>query len=231
MRTSPVWLAALTPLFLFGCSGEAPKPPQTPPASASSATQDWPAFVDAFIESRFRADPAFAVQSGRHEFDGQMADSSRASIEADVAELRAQRLTMGRFDSALLTPAQRFERKYLEWIIDRDVFWLADVGEPFRNPAWYIDRLDPSMYLTREYAPLPQRLRGFLGYARAVPRLAEEIRANLRTPLPRAFIERGVAGLYLILSASSDRSSGHHNFCKISGKSFGAGPGIAMPRA
>ncbi|HEU4591803.1 MAG TPA: DUF885 domain-containing protein [Steroidobacteraceae bacterium] len=194
MRTSPVWLAALTPLFLFGCSGEAPKPPQTPPASASSAAQDWPAFVDAFIESRFRADPAFAVQSGRHEFDGQMADSSRASIEADVAELRAQRLTMGRFDSALLTPAQRFERKYLEWIIDRDVFWLADVGEPFRNPAWYIDRLDPSMYLTREYAPLPQRLRGFLGYARAVPRLAGEIRANLRTPLPRAFIERGVAG-------------------------------------
>ena len=41
------------------------------------------------------------------------------------------------------------------------------------------------MYLTREYAPLPKRLEGFLGYARAVPRLAADIRANLRTPLPR----------------------------------------------
>ena len=29
--------------------------------------------------------------------------------------------------------------------------------------------LDPSIYLTREYAPLPQRLQGFLGYARAIP--------------------------------------------------------------
>ena len=50
------------------------------------------------------------------------------------------------------------------------------------------------MYLTREYAPLSKRLEGFLGYARAVPALAAEIRANLRTPLPKAFIERGVAG-------------------------------------
>ena len=50
------------------------------------------------------------------------------------------------------------------------------------------------MYLTREYAPLPKRLEGFLGYARAVPGLAANIRANLRTPLPKAFIERGAAG-------------------------------------
>ncbi len=50
------------------------------------------------------------------------------------------------------------------------------------------------MYLTREYAPLPKRLEGFLGYSRAVPALAANIRANLRTPLPKAFIERGAAG-------------------------------------
>ena len=36
---------------------------------------------------------------------------------------------------------------------------------------------------------------------------------------------------FRMLSASSDRSSGHHNFCSISGKSLGAGSGIAMPRA
>jgi hypothetical protein len=50
------------------------------------------------------------------------------------------------------------------------------------------------MYLTREYAPLPKRLEGYLGYARAVPALAASIRANLRTPLPKPFIERGAAG-------------------------------------
>jgi hypothetical protein len=193
MRISHLWLAVPLALLLTGCSRQAARTPEEP-ASAASAPQAWPEFVDAFIELRFKADPAFAVQSGRHDFDGQIADLSRASIEADIAALRTQREALVKFDPARLSPAQRFERKYLEWIVDRDLFWLADIGEPFRNPAWYIDRLDPSMYLTRDYAPLAQRLRGFLGYARAVPRLASEIRANLRTPLPSAFIERGVAG-------------------------------------
>ncbi|MDF3022428.1 MAG: hypothetical protein K0Q92_3731 [Steroidobacteraceae bacterium] len=50
------------------------------------------------------------------------------------------------------------------------------------------------MYLTSEYAPLPKRMEGFLGYVRAIPLLAGHIRANLRTPMPKAFVERGVAG-------------------------------------
>lgn len=185
-------------LLIAACAREPEKPATAPPASAPApapvAAPGWPGFAAAFIESRFEADPAFAVQSGRHEFDGRMPDWSRASIEADVAALRAQRAELQTFSAATMTPAQRFERKYLEWIIDRDLFWLAGAEEPFRNPAWYLDRLDPSMYLTRDYAPLPKRLEGFLGYLRAVPKLAAQIRENLRTPLPRAFIERGTAG-------------------------------------
>jgi len=184
-------------LVLAACSRQPENKPAAAPAApavAAAVPPGWSDFTNAFIESRFKADPAFAVQSGRHEFDGQMPDWTRSSIEADVAALRAQQLELRKFAAATMTPAQRFEREYLEWIIDREIFWLATTEEPFRNPAWYLDRLDPSMYLTRDYAPLPKRLEGFLGYVRAVPKLAAEIRANLRTPLPRAFIERGAAG-------------------------------------
>jgi hypothetical protein len=186
----------LTVLLIAACSREPEKPPisRPGPEPAPVTVPTWADFTARFIESRFRADPAFAVQSGRHEFDGQMPDWSRAAFEADVAAMRVQRADLQKFDATSMTPAQRFERKYLEWIIDREIFWVATAEDPFRNPAWYIDRLDPSMYLTREYAPLPQRLQGFLGYLRAVPTLAAQIRANLRTPLPRAFIERGTAG-------------------------------------
>lgn len=186
----------LTVLLVAACSREPERSAtgHTVPAPAPVTAPAWPEFAAAFIESRFQADPAFAVQSGRHEFDGRMPDWNRAALEADVAALRVQRADLQKFDATIMTPAQRFERKYLEWIIDREIFWVATAEDPFRNPAWYIDRLDPSMYLTREYAPLPKRLEGFLGYLRAVPKLAAEIRANLRTPLPRAFIDRGAAG-------------------------------------
>jgi hypothetical protein len=184
-------------LLLASCSREpapsaAPAPP--PATTASSGEQSWPAFASAFIESRMKADPYFAVGSGRHEFDGQMPDWSRAALDADVAGLRASLAAAGKFDDAALDAPQRFERDYVAWVIETELFWRTNAEQPFRNPAWYLDRLDPSMYLTREYAPLPKRLEGFLGYARAVPKLAADIRANLRTPLPRAFIERGTAG-------------------------------------
>jgi Bacterial protein of unknown function (DUF885) len=185
-------VAGLSALLLSACTRAPEKTVATAPATA--VRPDWPAFAAAFIEQRFKADPSFAVQSGRHEFDGQMPDWSRAGIEADVAQLRATLEELQRFDPAALPPAQRFERAYLEWVIDTQIYWEASAEFPFRNPAWYIDKLDPSMYLTRDYAPLEQRLRGFLGYLRAVPRLASDIRNNLRTPLPRAFIEHGMLG-------------------------------------
>jgi hypothetical protein len=123
-----------------------------------------------------------------------MPDWSRAALDADVAALREQRERLEMFDAVSLTDAQRYERDYLRWVIDTEIFWRATVQAPFRNPAWYIEKLDPSMYLTREYAPLEKRLEGFLGYARAIPRLATAIQANLGSALPASFIERGTAG-------------------------------------
>lgn len=182
----------LIALTLGACSRQSTPPSEAP--SAAKPAAGFPGLVEAFIEARFKRDPAFAVLSGRHEYDGQMPDWSRAGIEADIAELRDYRERLEKVDTSTLDEAQKFERDYLAWVIDRDLFWLASVGEPFRNPAWYLDQLDPSIYLTGEYAPLSKRLEGFLGYARAIPGIAASIRANLRTPLPKAFIERGVAG-------------------------------------
>jgi hypothetical protein len=200
MRTTQALAASslLVLSMLAGCSREPGQPPAgataPPPVPAEQGIADWPAFVDSFIEARFKSDPYFAVQAGRHDYDGKMPDWSHAAIDADIAELRAFAGDLAQRNPLSLPAAQRFEHEYLQWVLDSQLFWLTEAEAPYRNPAWYLERLDPSMYLTREYAPLPKRLEGFLGYARAVPVLAANIRANLRTPLPKAFIERGAAG-------------------------------------
>jgi hypothetical protein len=186
-------LCVVAALALSACSRKPESSSGSTPAAATPAA-DFPSLVSSFIEARMKRDPYFAVQAGRHEFDGQMPDWSRAAIDADIVELTDFKAQLAKLDPATLSDAQKFEHEYLAWVIDRDIFWMSSADQPFRNPAWYLDRLDPSMYLTREYAPLPKRLAGFLGYARAIPGLAAHIRANLRTPLPKAFIERGAAG-------------------------------------
>jgi hypothetical protein len=190
LRTTGFALGALG--LLAACSATAPPP--TAATAVAAPADAWPAFSGRFLEEYFKANPFFAVAAGRHEFDGKMPDLSAAGIATEVALLKRLRAQAQGFEAAALTVPEREEREHLLVAIDTDLFWLERARAPFRSPSWYIDQLDPDVYLNRGYAPLAQRLRGYLGYARAIPGIAAAIRANLATPMPRTFIERGIAG-------------------------------------
>lgn len=162
-----------------------------------SETSPWDAAVSSFVEDYFVAHPVFAALAGRHEHDGQLPDWSAAGIAREVARLHAERQRFAAFEDTRLSEAQRFEREYVLWRIDHDLFWLETSQWPLRNPqfyfGWTLDSLDPNVYVTRPYAPVEQRLRAFIAYARALPGALAQIRANLRTPLPSTYIDYGVA--------------------------------------
>jgi uncharacterized protein (DUF885 family) len=200
--TSSRWLAvAFSVALLAACgadgdaTGQSPpgtaasRPAQSPPVAESAA---WNDYVARYIEDYFVANPVAAVYAGRHEFDGRMDDFSAAAIGAEVTRLRAERTKALAFDASTLSDRQRFERDYLVSRIDRDLFWLAEAQWPFRDPSYYTDYLDPDPYLNKPYAPLDQRMRAYIAYAKTIPRAAAQIRANLRTPLPAPWIEYGV---------------------------------------
>lgn len=183
----------LATALLAGCGQSAKSPaPATTPPPAAAAQSAWKEISNRFVEDYFKAQPFFAVQSGRHEFDGQMPDLSAAGIAHEVARLQAARKELAGFDPTGLTPTQQLEREVLLNVTDRDLFWLDQAKWPFRNPAWYLDKLDPDVYLSRDYAPLDQRLKGFIGYSKAVPGIVAAIEANLHTPLPRSYVEYGI---------------------------------------
>src|SRR5277367_3356520 len=74
------------------------------PAAAVAAPADpWPEFSARFLEEYFRANPFFAAEAGRHEFDGQMPDLSAAGIAAEVALLERLRSQAQGFEPAALT--------------------------------------------------------------------------------------------------------------------------------
>ena len=174
-------------LALAACSRQESAPPAT-----TTASQTWATTRDALIEQYLKAQPTFAVYQGRHEFDGQLPDWSAQGIAAEVTRLHAARDRAAAVNG--LSGAEAFERDYLISQFDDDLFWLEDAQQPFTNPAFYIGALDPAPYLTRNYAPIERRLRSYIVYARAVPGAAEQIRANLRTPLAKPLAERGISG-------------------------------------
>jgi hypothetical protein len=129
--------------------------------------------------------------NGRHEFDGKLRDVSPSAIDREIARLHAERQREAGFSDAALDQRQRFERDYLLTVIDSDLFWLGSAQWPYRDPYFYGGAVDPQVYLTRPYAPLDQRMRAFVNYARALPALLDKIKSNLRTPMPRTYVDIG----------------------------------------
>ena len=152
---------------------------------------DWSRFVGGFLETYFKANPLFAVYQGRHEFDGRFPDWSDAGLKDWSQRLHQLRDSAAEFPIDSTEVSQRFERDYLVAIIDKDLFWLERADWPHRNPSWYTDQIDPNVYLARPYAPLADRMKAYTRWAAALPGALTQIRANLRTPMPKAYADIG----------------------------------------
>lgn len=165
-------------------------------ADAEASASNWSDFVDDYIEASLKAHPAWAVYQGRHEFDGQLPDWSRAGIEAEIQRLSDERAAAREFTDARMSERQQFQRDYFIARIDHDLFWMEKARWPFRNPihylGWMSDSLDPSPYLTLDYAPAATRMQAFTRYLENIPAAASQIRNNLSMPMPKTWLEFGI---------------------------------------
>jgi uncharacterized protein (DUF885 family) len=174
-------------LLSFGCHMER----NTTRTATRPAAKPWDTYVNEFLEAYFAAHPDFAVRSGRHEFDGKLPDWSTGGIKQEIERLRSEQERVRAYKDSALDEGQRFERDYVDSVISGDLFWLESAEWPYRNPQFYADAIDPDVYVSREYAPLEQRLRAYTDYAKSIPAALAQIRENLRTPLPRSYVNIG----------------------------------------
>jgi hypothetical protein len=181
-------------LGVVGCQGR-----------ADQGGNDWNRFVTGFIETYFEANPLFAAYQGRHEYDGVFPDWSEAGLKGWSGRLHQLRDSAEAFPIDSASASARLERDYLIAVIDRDLFWEERADLPHTNPEFYTGGIDPNVYLAREYAPLPERMRAFTKYATNLPAALAHARSNLRTPLPKAYAKIGqgrVSGLAEYLEGS-----------------------------
>jgi uncharacterized protein (DUF885 family) len=189
MRAFLIASAAVIALALPGC--RMAEAPENGAAQTEAQASDWPAFVNNFIEASFRANPGFAVQQGRHEFDGQIADLSAPAIAKEIDRLKKAVTDAEAFTDDKLTPEQRFERDYLVAVAKGQLFWIDPTGadQLHHNPAAYLGFVDPSVYVTVPYAPKEVRLKAYIKFLQNVPRALEQMSANIQTPMATSFVD------------------------------------------
>ena len=189
MRALLVVSAMAAVLAVSGC--RVSNGPEGGNVQTAATAADWPRFVNNFIEASFKANPGFAVQQGRHEFDGQITDLSREGISAEVDRLKKAIADAQGFTDDKLSAEQRYERDYLIAVAKGQLFWIDPTGadQLHHNPASYLGFVDPSVYITVPYAPKEQRLKAYIKFLQNVPRATEQMRANIQTPMATSFVD------------------------------------------
>jgi uncharacterized protein (DUF885 family) len=192
VKKGAAWSWVLIAAALAGCnqSPQSKTPAKRPPSQASL---QWQQTADGFVQSYFAAQPFFAAQAGKHEYDGQLPDVSAHGLKREIARLHDQRDQLKAIDPTPLEPGERFDREYLLAIVDRDLFWLEKAHSPSANPYWYLNSIDPDLFVSRNYAPLSVRMKAFIKFARGIPKMVTDMQANLQGPLPKSYIEQGIA--------------------------------------
>ncbi|WP_428027819.1 DUF885 domain-containing protein [Altererythrobacter sp.] len=173
-----IFLACAAPLALAACT-------------ASSPETSWADFAQQSVDQWFETDPFFAVYQGAHDYDGKLPDWSEDGLKARAALLH--KLIEDAKAYKDLDQADAFERDYLIQVAEGSLFWLEDADDPHRNPAWYTSALDPNVYISREYADKPTRMKAMIAFFDGIPEAAKNIRANLKTPMPESFVKYGVS--------------------------------------
>ena len=197
MRTL-LLLICLAFLGLTACNNAEEPAPVAKSSTQTAEPESWEKFVTRQIEEHIDAHPQWAVVQGRHEYDGQLPDWSRAGFEKEIARLHKARDEAMAFKDDQMTADQLYQREYLVSRVDQDLFWLEKARLPFRSPEYYFgwlsDSLDPSPYIALDYDSVEQRMRAFTRYLQNVPRAVGQIRDNLEMPMPRTWLQLGIDG-------------------------------------
>lgn len=155
-------------------------------------TENFEVVSERILQQYLEMNPATARYLGLHEFDGKIADTGKSQLESRVAWAERELAALQALDQSALTEQERFDRALLEHNLRAIPFQINEMREWENNPLFYSFQLSLVNYLSRNYAPLPERLAAITRHQQQIPAYLASARANLQAPFATAVLE--VAG-------------------------------------
>ncbi|HKE19285.1 MAG TPA: DUF885 domain-containing protein [Kofleriaceae bacterium] len=191
LRLLPVLAATLGALACGGGGGGAGAggPPAGGGGGAAPARASFGPAADAFYQRYLELSPTFAVSLGFHQYDGKLPDVSAKALGERAAWLERERAAFEAFPAGQLDAQAAIERDVVLNAIRSELFDLQVARWPMVNPRYYIEALELTDYISRDYAPLAQRARGVIGICNGAKAYLEAAQANLPEAMPRTWID------------------------------------------
>ncbi len=175
----------LSGLLLAGCVGTGPNP--TAPSPEADAV--FARLADDYIGGYLAWRPQAGTGLGLHQYDGKVNDCSRPSIDAELARLKSFDQQLADLGPAGLSIQSAYDYRILRGAIQHEIFGFEQMRSYNQNPMTYADAIDVNIYVKRDFAPLPDRVRSIIAILNQASNIMASARANLDDSLPRPLIE------------------------------------------
>jgi len=163
----------------------------TATAKPVSADAQFEALAKRIIDGYLRLNPEGATQLGDHRFDDRLSDLSLKGLAEQRAWTKAQRAELAAIPEARLSPENQVDRAILRDQLDGALFQLDSLKSWQWNPQAYNPGDAIYGLLSRDFAPLPERMKSVKARLLLIPRLLESAKANLKNP-PRIYTETAI---------------------------------------
>src|SRR5918999_3118440 len=140
--------------------------------------------VDTFLAGFFRLYPVHATEAGNHDHDGEWPDLTDAGTAERLAFIGQSQERLEAIEPDTLSHDDAIDRRILLDQLAAMRFEEEELREERWSPMAYVYLFGTGLFalLSREFAPLPDRLRSMAARMRALPAALDAARANLENP-------------------------------------------------
>src|SRR5690348_15322597 len=153
------------------------------PAKTSAAMSEdarFTAFGNRLVDGFLKLDPVSATQAGDHRYDALMTDASAAGRAARNAFAKRSLAELAKFDRTKLSREHQVDAILLKDQLDYVVFSDERLQDWAWDPLTYNGTAGAALFplATRNFAPLPGRLRSATARLNALPTFLQQARAS-----------------------------------------------------
>src|SRR6476661_604806 len=139
-----------------------------------------------FDKYYFKFDPSAGTAAGFHQYDTQLEDYSRASLDQQITTLKNFQKVIAKIDPLQLSAATRIDHALVLNDINARLLTLENIRPWEKNPDLYSSGTTNSIFLimARTFAPPADRLKSVIAREKQIPAVFQAARKNLKNPPP-----------------------------------------------
>jgi uncharacterized protein (DUF885 family) len=156
-------------------------------SAKSGQSTDFAALADRYFdEYYFKFNPSSGTAAGFHQYDTQLEDYSKASLDQQITTLKGFQKLVAKVDPLQLSAATRVDHALVLNDIKARLLALENIRSWEKNPDLYSSGVTNSTFLimARTFAPPAERLKSVIAREKQVPAVFQAARQNLKNPPP-----------------------------------------------